>query len=239
MKWEAKISTLQRDHKETMFEKMKIGCIFMVFPKSLSEKVVEQFGRFKTYREVHDKVVSLVQSFYKYSLRDEMDCSLLDSPASRGGSVHDDDISLDAVSRDHCARCAGFGHYASTCPTPPHMGLGKGGRPGASPGKGGSTLKRTHCHKDGHTKDRCFVLCPEQKGKAKSRGKGGRGGKARRLNGVDEHHKEEGQDEQWIGWIEVCALDEVPTPAKVPSTTDKTGGWTLQSYSKYRTANTA
>ena len=35
VKWEAKISTLQRDHKETMSDKMKIGCLLMVLPKSL------------------------------------------------------------------------------------------------------------------------------------------------------------------------------------------------------------
>ena len=57
------------------------------------------------------------------------------------------------------------------------------------------------------------------------------------MNGVDEegsHQEEEGQGEQWVGWIEVCALDEVPTSAKTRSTTDETGGWTFQSYPKYR-----
>ena len=68
-------------------EELKIGFLLKVLPAALAEKVVEQLDRLKSYREVHDKVVSLVQSSSKYMLSDEMDCSQLDATVPRDGGV--------------------------------------------------------------------------------------------------------------------------------------------------------
>ena len=108
-----------------------------VVPTTLAGKAVEQLDRPKSYREVHDKVVSLVQSSSTCLLSGDMDCNQVETnvPGERG-SWDADELSLDALQKDHCARCGGFGHYANLCAIPAGTDLGKGG------GKGYSTPGR-------------------------------------------------------------------------------------------------
>ena len=68
------VGTLARDHKEVLSEKMKVSLMVRILPQALQERVYEQLDRLTSYKEVYDKVVSLVQSSSKYG-NDEMDCS--------------------------------------------------------------------------------------------------------------------------------------------------------------------
>ena len=48
-----------------------------------------------------------------------MDVSYVDGSAAprKGGDEAEDDIPLDALSRDTCVMCGGFGHSAKECAT--------------------------------------------------------------------------------------------------------------------------
>ena len=121
------MAMLARDHKETLSEKLRIAFMIRMLPQSLQDRVQEHLDRLTTYQEVHDKVVSLVQSSSKYSSGDAMDCSQLDERSgSPGGSWEDEEgEDVNALSRFQCSRCNGYGHYARDCPTPPGKGVGK------------------------------------------------------------------------------------------------------------------
>ena len=55
--------------------------------------------RLVTYKEVHDKIVNLVQSSSRYNYGDAMDVSGVDSTAPRGGGDETaEELSLDALS---------------------------------------------------------------------------------------------------------------------------------------------
>ena len=154
--WEGMVGVLARDHKEVLSDKLRIALLISILPNGLQERVMEHLDRLATYIEVHDKLTSLVQSSTRYNVGDAMDCSGLDHGDELG-----DDLNIDAVSRDQCSRCWGYGHYAKDCPSP--KGKTKGGgkqRPAYQdqrPGKGGVVC--THCKLPGHTEDRCWGLC--------------------------------------------------------------------------------
>ena len=70
-------------------------------------------------------MVGLAQSSSKYTASDAMDCSGLDREDNWGDD--NKDIDIDAISKNHCARCDGYGHYAKDCPT--QAGKAKCGKP--------------------------------------------------------------------------------------------------------------
>lgn len=125
---------------------------------------MEYLDRLGTYREVHDKIVSLAQSSSSYNPSDAMDCSAVDSY----GDECYDEPDVNAISKNHCARCDGYGHYAKDCATPASKGKAGWKSKSASkpeedfyPGKGGPVC--THCKRRWHTKERCWGLYPGQK----------------------------------------------------------------------------
>ena len=80
------------------------------------------------------------------------------------------DLDVNAISKNHCARCDGYGHYARDCATP--AGKGKAGgksrsaaRPEDDPHPGKGSPVCTHCKRPGHTKDKCWGLYPDLKKK--------------------------------------------------------------------------
>ena len=84
-----------------------------------------------------------------------MDCSAVDEYAEE-----DEDSDINPLSKIHCARCDGYGHYAQDCPTPPAKAKGKGKQEAASKqetdtpsGKGGMVC--SYCKRPNHTKDKC------------------------------------------------------------------------------------
>ena len=116
-------AVLARDHKEVLSDKIRIALLISILPNGLQERVMEHLDRLLTYNDVHDKVVSLVQASPKYMNGDAMDCSGLDREEYYGEDGGE--IDIDAISKNLCARCDGFGHYAGECDTP--MGKGKRG----------------------------------------------------------------------------------------------------------------
>lgn len=102
-------------------EKLRIAFLLKMFPTTLQERAMEDLDRLATDRKVHDKVVSLAQSSSKDSPSDAMDCSGVDEYDEDGY----DDLDINAISKNHCARCDGNGHYARDCTTP--AGKGKVG----------------------------------------------------------------------------------------------------------------
>ena len=82
-----------------------------------------------------------------------MDCSAVDNY-----DEEDEDSDINALSRNHCARCDGYWRCAQDCPTPPAKAKGKGKQKSASryetdtpPVKGGMVC--SHCKRPNHTKD--------------------------------------------------------------------------------------
>ena len=121
------MTSLDRDHNERLSEKMRVAFLLKALPNTLSDRLIEQMDRLKSYKEVHDKVVSLVQANIKHKNGDEMDCSGLDADTVlRDGEEEEAYGDIDAVARDQCARCGGYGHFARDCPTPPSKSKGKG-----------------------------------------------------------------------------------------------------------------
>lgn len=199
---------LARDHKEVLSEKMRSALMISVLPGLLQDRIAEYLDRLTTYNEVHDKVVSLIQSSSKYAVGDAMDCSSLERDDYYGNEG--EDIDTDAISKNHCSRSDGFGHYARDCATPAGKAKGGGKNGKASsrpteethPGKGG--LFCTHCKRANHTKDKCFDLYPELKTKGKGKGKG----KYRRIAGLDEDAEQD--EEETLGVKELGSLECSP-----------------------------
>ena len=210
VRWESLLTTLSRDHKEELSETMKIAFLLKAPPTALGDRLMELMDRLVTYKEVHDKIVNLVQSSSRYNYGDAMDVSGVDSTVPRdGGEEMGEEISLDALSRDTCARCGGFGHYAKDCATPqgkarPGKGSGKGNGKGAdsAAGKVGQRLCY-HCGKPGHTKANCWEL---NKGAGKGAGK--------RVNGLDDEETTEPANIGSLGLLEIGAVS-----LNVPSST--------------------
>ena len=137
VQWEGMVGVLARDHKEVLPDKMRIALLISVPPNALQEGVMEHLGRLTTYGEAHDEVVSLVNASSKYPVGDAMDCSSL--------AYDQEELDIDAVARDQCSNCLGYGHFSRNCPSP--KGKAKGGgkyRPAHQedqrPGKGGGAV---------------------------------------------------------------------------------------------------
>ncbi len=121
LKWETMIASLARDYKETPSEKMKVALMVRILPQSLQERIHEHLDRLTSYKEVYDKVVSLVQSSSKYG-NDEMDCSWV---GENSGYEYEEQLfepntleEINALGAGGCYRCGGFGHIARECSTP-------------------------------------------------------------------------------------------------------------------------
>ena len=59
--WEKMVTTLESDHKEKLSPKLRRAFLMNVFPKWLTDKVMERLDRFNTYKEMRDKAISLSQ----------------------------------------------------------------------------------------------------------------------------------------------------------------------------------
>lgn len=179
---------------------MQVALLVKILPNALQERVNEHLDRLMTYKDVHAKIINLVQSSSKYNLNDAMHCSAVDDYDNE----FYDDTDVNALAKDQCGRCGGMGHYARDCPTPIGKGKGEGkARPiqesGDASQSGKSGVVCANCNRPGHTKDTCWDFHPELKRKGK-----GKGGKTRKVAGLDE---EQAEEEDILGFIELSALD--------------------------------
>ena len=60
VRWESLLTTLSRDHKEELSEKMKIAFLLKASPTALGDRLMELMDRLVTYKGVHGKIVNLV-----------------------------------------------------------------------------------------------------------------------------------------------------------------------------------
>ena len=51
VRWDALVMSLERDHGEQLSEKMRVAFLLKAVPTSLSERLVEQLDRLKSYKE--------------------------------------------------------------------------------------------------------------------------------------------------------------------------------------------
>lgn len=191
---------------------MKIAFPLRALPVALRDRLMELMDRLVTYQEVHAKIANLVQSSSNYNHGGAMACSGVEAPTVLRDGVDEtgEEVPLDALSRDICARFRGYGHYATDCATPqgkarPGKGTGKGQGKGSdtTAGKGQQRLCY-HCGKPGHTKANCWELNP--KGASKGSGKP-------KVNGRDEEDSGEPTNIGSLGLLQIGAvfMDEHPS----------------------------
>ena len=111
---------LARGHKEVLSEKMQVALLVKILPNALQERVNEHLDRLTTYKDVHAKIINLVQSSSKYNLNGAMDCSAVDD---YDNEFHEE-TDVNALTKDQRGRCGGMGHYARDCATPASKGKG-------------------------------------------------------------------------------------------------------------------
>ena len=198
VRWEAPVAMPARDHKEVLSEKLRTALMISILPQTLQERAVEHFDRLTTYNDVHAKIIGLVQASSRYSASDAMGCSAVDEYTEE-----DEDSEINALSKNHCTRCDGYGHYAQDCPTPPAKAKGKGKQKAsrqetdAPSGKGGMVC--SYCKRPNHTKDKWWGVHPELKRESQAKAI------SRRVAGLDE--EAEADDADVLGFLEIGAID--------------------------------
>jgi hypothetical protein len=178
-RWEGHINSLERDYKEEVSDRMKIGILIRMVPDDLQDVILQHADRLQEYKLVKEKAVNLIDARARLRDPNAMDVSYLCDEY--------DEEDVGAVTRDtKCYRCGGQGHMAAHCATPKGdgkgsaakggkgfsgKGYGKGGKgegKGEGKGKGGGKGGKgprpwcDHCGKSGHTAESCWTKYPDQ-----------------------------------------------------------------------------
>lgn len=147
--WEAQLLQLERDHNETLSEKIKRAFLMNVLPSAMQSKVMEHLDRLKSYKEVREKVISFCSSV------EDTDIGVLEEPSPaqdqwEGWWLDENNgwrapepaeempFDIQGLADMTFRTCGGKGHMARDCPTPSKpKGGGKGGKAGGKGGKAG------------------------------------------------------------------------------------------------------
>lgn len=208
-KWEGQVAVLERDYREDISDRMKIGILIRMMPEDLQDIILQHADRLQDYKLVKEKAVHLIDARERLKDPNAMDVGYVDD-----GEYEED---VGAVTKDtKCYRCGGYGHLAVHCATPKGEGKGKGREKGTKGGdygkgkysKGGGKSYEgkgfgkngkgrqvcDYCGKTGHGPDNCWTKHPEQL-------------PWKRTSAVDWEEEEHEHD---IGCID--AMKDVPVP---------------------------
>ena len=123
VKWETMLLSLERDHNEKLSPKIRRALLLNILPHALQSRLLEHLDRLLDYKQVREKIVSLVQSQRN---PDAMDCSLLDGGSqpvqsedeaieAEGYTEEEEAMDLAALADVVCRRCNKKGHVARNC----------------------------------------------------------------------------------------------------------------------------
>ena len=126
VKWETLLLSLERDHNEKLSPKIRRALLLNISPNVFQSRPLEHLDRLLDYKQVREKIVSLVQSSRN---PDSMDCSLPDGGfqsvqsedeeiAAEGYTEEEEAIYLAALADVVCRRCQKKGHFARNCKMP-------------------------------------------------------------------------------------------------------------------------
>ena len=110
--------------------KIRRALLLNILPHALQSRLLEHLDRLLDYKQVREKIASLVQSQRN---PDPMDCSLLDGGSqpvqsedeaieAEGYTEEEEAMDLAALADVVCCRCQKKGHFVRNCKMPPPRG---------------------------------------------------------------------------------------------------------------------
>ena len=141
IEWETLFRSLECDHNEMLSPKIRRALLLNILPTVLQSRLLEHLDRLLDYKQVREKIVSLVQSTRN---PDAMGCSQLDrgsqpidsddeEEVAEGYTEQEEAMDLAALADIVCRRCNKRGHFARNCKMAPPRGEDLHRRPVSSP----------------------------------------------------------------------------------------------------------
>ena len=126
--WEAKRYRLKSEFQEEFSDNVSIAILTSMLSRDLQDMVYQQgkLGEKLTYKEVRDKVMSVASHRAEQATPTPMEVGRIGGESELDESWQADGAEeIDAIAKNKCYACEGWGHLARDCPTRAAKGKGK------------------------------------------------------------------------------------------------------------------